>query len=134
MGDRIFPRLARELAERAQDAEEGPEGAQENGDGYATGVAAPIKRVYAPPGRDGIVLYAGDLEVQTGTGSHPVPGQFELRLFPESWFGVHFKGSFRDLGPISSSPGGRSVTLPAGLNQLGTAIRARSRSPCPAGR
>src|SRR6476646_7656189 len=57
---------------------------------------SPIEHIYPPPGPDGIVVYAWDLDVQTNTGSRRIQGQLELHLFPDSWFGVHFKGSCRD--------------------------------------
>ncbi|MDX6587687.1 MAG: hypothetical protein QOI31_2160 [Solirubrobacterales bacterium] len=72
-----------------------------------------IDRIYAQPGPDGIVLYAGDLEVQTNAGLHRANGQIELHLFPKPWFGAHFKGPFRDLGPISLSSDRRTVAIPA---------------------
>jgi hypothetical protein len=75
-----------------------------------------IERIYPPPGPDGIVVYAGDLDVQTNTGSHRAQGQLELHLSPDSWFGVHFKGSFRDLGPISFLRGRTAITVPAGAS------------------
>lgn len=75
----------------------------------------PIERVYQPPGPDGIVLYAGDLDVETDNGTHRVRGQLELELFPQGWFGVHFKGAFRDFLRISSfATDERHATVPAG--------------------
>ncbi len=82
-----------------------------------------LRRIYAPPGPDGIVVYAGDLEVDGEGRRQRVRGQLELHLFPDVWFGAHLKGSMKELGPVSlfsdreltvDIPQGASLAPPSG--------------------
>lgn len=76
-----------------------------------------LARIYLPPGPDGIVVYAGELNVECDGRRHRARGQLELHLFPEVWFGAHFKGSFRELQSVSCLPVGQlAVDIPEGAS------------------
>lgn len=100
-----------------------------------------LRRIYLPPGPDGIVVYAGELEVAGDALRQRVRGQLELHLFPDVWFGAHFKGSFTELGPVSffsdgevtvDVPKGASLAAPGGTilpSQLPSGNSAEIREP-----
>lgn len=82
-----------------------------------------VEPIYRPLGESGdIILYAGDLAIQTCDEERVVPGQLELRLFPQSHLSAHFVGPASVIGPISfnshgdepsvSVPDGRDLTPP----------------------
>ena len=65
---------------------------------------ARLEPIYAPPGPDGIVVYAGELEVRDREQLYRARGQLELHLFPEVWFGVPSRARSETWGESAFSP------------------------------